>query len=307
MKRFSLALILAAATIAASAQTSSKPSTSTTPGSTASKKTTAASSKTPSAASTTSAAAKAPEPWIKLPDGVPAQKHGLTKTVPIIVHYQDLEIGKGAEGESGKLWHLQYKGYRAEDSAKPDTSWIMFDSWEWHKRPKMDKDGKPELDADKKPIMGEPEPAQFPQGVGGTIPGFDFGLAGMKIGGSRRIFIPWQLGYGTRDLAARKSPAPGMPDFPGIPPKSDLIFDVTLVDVTDMPQRPQMPMPQVRPAPPTHPGAGAPPNGAPSGTAPAQPAPPAPQSKPATPPPPSDPTKPTTPAPSTPPAQPQSK
>lgn len=303
MKRFSLALILAAATIAASAQTSSKPSTSTTPGSTASKKTTATSSKTTSATST---AAKTPEPWVKLPDGVPAMKHLPTRVVPIEVHYQDQEIGTGAEGESGKLWHLEYKGYRPDDS-KPG-SWILFDSWEWHKRPKMGKDGKPEMNPDKTPVLGDPEPAQFPQGVGGTIPGFDFGLAGMRIKGSRRIFIPWQLGYGMRDLQPRKAPVAGEHDFPGIPPKSDLIFDVTLVDVTDMPQRPQMPMmpPHGMPAPGQHPAPTAP-----AGTPPTQPATPAPSAKPATPPPPSDPTKPTTPtpapAPSTAPAQPQSK
>lgn len=295
MKSFSLALILAAATIAASAQTSSKPATATTPSSTASKKATATTSKSTSTASTASATAKAPEPWIKLPTGVPATPHGPVKTVPIAVHYEDIKVGTGPEGESGKLWHLKYTGWRASDGVK-------FDSWADHKRPQMDKDGKPELDADKHPILGDPEPAQFPQGVGGTIPGFDFGLEGMRIGGKRRIFVPWQLGYGTRDLAARKSPVPGMPDFPGIPPKSDLIFDVELVEVTDMPQRPQMPMMPPHGVPP-HPG-----TGAPAGTAPAQPATPAPSAKPATPPPPTDPTKPTTPAPSSPQTQqPQSK
>jgi hypothetical protein len=92
----------------------------------------------------------------------------------------------------------------------------------------MGKDGKPELGPDGKPKMGDPQPLAIPQGVGRVIPGFDYGLVGMKIGGKRRIFIPWQLAYGTRAM-------PDRPDHPGIPAKSDLIFDVELVEVTDIP------------------------------------------------------------------------
>ncbi|MGA3132955.1 MAG: FKBP-type peptidyl-prolyl cis-trans isomerase [Terracidiphilus sp.] len=252
MNRFLLALTVAAATLAASAQTPSKPATST-PAAPKSAPTTTASKTTSSPVSTPAAS---PAPWLKLPPGVPAVAHGLVKTSPIVVHYEDIKIGTGAVGEPGKLWHLKYTGWRAADGVK-------FDSWETHKRPKMGPDGKPEMGPDKTLILGDPEPASFPQGVGGTIPGFDFGLAGMRIGGKRRIFIPWQLGYGTRDLQPRKAPAPGMPDFPGIPAKSDLIFDVELVDVTDMPApapMPTRPMPQV----PPHPGASAPPNAVPT-------------------------------------------
>jgi peptidylprolyl isomerase len=272
MKRFSLALILAAATLAASAQTSSKPSTAATP-----KKTTATTSKSTSAKNTTSEAAKAPEPWIKLPKGVPVVAHGPVKTVPIVVHYEDIKVGAGPVGEPDKMWHLKYTGYRAADG-------VMFDTWENHKRPKMGADGKPELGPDKKPVMGDAEPLAIPQGIGAVIPGFDFGLTGMKIGGKRRMFIPWQLAYGNRVI-------PDRPDHPGIPAKSDLIFDVELVEVTDMPQRPTMPMM------PPHPGA-VPPNGgqhpAPGATTP--PPPPSENpSKPATPPPASTPSTPTQP------------
>ncbi len=277
MKRFSLALILAAATLAASAQTSSKPSTATAP-----KKATSTTSKSTSATST--AAAKTPEPWVKLPPGVPVVKHGLVRTVPIVVHYYDIKVGAGAVGEPDKMWHLKYTGWRAADG-------VMFDTWENHKRPKMGADGKPELGPDKKPVMGDAEPLAIPQGIGAVIPGFDFGLTGMRIGGKRRIFIPWQLAYGSRVI-------PDRPDHPGIPAKSDLIFDVELVEVTDMPQRPMMPMMPPHGVPP-HPGATAPGQHptptAPAGTAPAQPATPAPSAKPATPPPataPSAPTKP---------------
>jgi peptidylprolyl isomerase len=129
---------------------------------------------------------------------------------------------------------------------------------------------------DGKPVMGDPVPIAIPQGMGRVIPGFDYGLEGMKIGGKRRIFIPWQMAYGTRAMADR-------PDHPGIPAKSDLIFDVELVDVTDAPQPPQMSrpggMPGGRPMPPLgpHPGASAPPAAAPSApaTQPASPAAPA--------------------------------
>jgi peptidylprolyl isomerase len=118
---------------------------------------------------------------------------------------------------------------------------------------------------DGKPVLGDPVPIAIPQGMGRVIPGFDYGLEGMKIGGKRRIFIPWQMAYGTRAI-------PDRPDHPGIPAKSDLIFDVELVDQTDMPQPPQMPRPGMpgHPMPggtPPHPGASAPPAAAPSAPA----------------------------------------
>jgi peptidylprolyl isomerase len=137
---------------------------------------------------------------------------------------------------------------------------------------------------DGKPKMKDPEPMPFPQGTGRVIPGFDYGLTGMKIGGKRRIFIPWQMAYGTRSI-------PDRPDHPGIPAKSDLIFDVELVDVTDMPAPPMRPGMPPRPAPVApHPGASSQPNAAPgapaapaaSGSAP-QPAAPPPASAPAQP------------------------
>jgi peptidylprolyl isomerase len=270
MKRFFLILPVAAFAIAAGAQTSQNSSAPATTKSTAT--TSAASpSSTKTATATATPAAPTTPPWIKLPAGIPKVVHGPIKPIPFVVHYEDVKLGTGAVGESGKLWHIKYTGWRAADG-------IEFDSWDKHTRPVMGKDGKPELGPDGKPKMGDPEPASIPQGVGGTIPGFDYGIAGMKIGGKRRIFIPWQLGYGTRSI-------PDRPDHPGIPAKSDLIFDVELVDVTDMPaQRPMMP----RPMPP-HPNGANPPGaagakpatpGQPATGAPAQPA-----AQPATPPP----------------------
>ncbi len=214
-----------------------------------------------SAASTTAAHHQTTTSY-KLPPGV-KRIPGVPKSVMTGWRYQDIVVGKGPEGESAKLWHMKYKGWRAADG-------VVFDSWENNKRPQM-KDGKPVMGPDNKPVMGEPEPLAFPQGQGRLIPGFDWAVAGMHVGGKRRIFIPWQLAYGTRVI-------PDRPDHPGIPAKSDLIFDVELVDITDMPAMPQRPMMSPRPMPrpgapgatgaPARPGA-PPPSGQPATTTPA--------------------------------------
>ena len=206
--------------------------------------------------------------------------------MPFALRYEDIKVGTGAVGESGKLWHLKYTGWRAADGVK-------FDSWDDHRQPEMGPDGKPKMGPDGKPVMGEAEPIAIPQGVGRVIPGFDYGLDGMKIGGKRRIFIPWQMAYGTRAIPDRPE-RPGSPASPGIPAKSDLIFDVELVDVTEMPQ-PQRPMMPNRPMPmPQHPGAQ--PNAAPT----PKPEPPASQTAPPT----SAPAQPAAPAQTTPPPPP---
>ena len=64
------------------------------------------------------------------------------------------------------------------------------------------------------------QPIDFVLGGGQVIKGWDQGVAGMKVGGKRTLIIPWQMAYGKRG-------APGG----GIPPETDLIFDVELVDV----------------------------------------------------------------------------
>jgi peptidylprolyl isomerase len=211
----------------------------------------------------------------------------------VSLRYEDIKVGTGAEGESGKLWRLKYTGWRAADG-------VQFDSWDAHKQPVMGPDGKPQLGPDGKPKMGDPQPIAFPQGVGRTIPGFDYGLTGMRIGGKRRLFIPWQMAYGTRNI-------PDRPDQPGIPAKSDLIFDVELVEVTDMPQPQRATMPVQHPGVPPQPGASPQPNAAPAtppASAPAQPSTPAQSTAPAQP---AAPAPSSTPAPATAPAQPQPK
>jgi peptidylprolyl isomerase len=190
MKRTALILILAASTTAAIAQTPSKP-----------------------ADVAHKAAAET------LSSGIPPVK-GAEKTL-FTLRYQEIKIGAGAEAEPYKLYTVQYTGWLAADGHKFDSS------YDHPRHPVLDKDGKPVMGADGKPEQGPAEPIRFPQGFGRVIPGFDQGFKGMRVGGERRLFIPWELAYG-----AMGRPGPDA-DHPGIPPKADLIFDVELVGVTD--------------------------------------------------------------------------
>ena len=63
------------------------------------------------------------------------------------------------------------------------------------------------------------QPFEFTLGAGQVIQGWDVGVAGMKVGGQRKLIIPPHLGYGDRG-------AGGV-----IPPGAILLFDVELLDV----------------------------------------------------------------------------
>lgn len=80
-------------------------------------------------------------------------------------------------------------------------------------------------------------PIAFAQGARQVISGWDAGFEGMRVGGQRRLFIPYQLAYGEL----------GRP--PVIPAKAELIFDVELMAVADTLPRTE-PAPRGQPSPP---------------------------------------------------------
>ncbi len=208
MRRVALILFMVAS--AAGAQTVAKPATHR-----------AATAKTAATASKTAAAPTD----VKLPAGVPVVN--APAKVAFSLRYQDIEIGSGADAEPGKLYRVHYTGWlgtngRADDGRKFDSS------YDHPGPPVTDKDGKMERDADGNVKLSGPQPIAFVQGQGRAIPGFDQGFSGMKIGGKRRLFVPWQLAYG-----ASGRPGPDA-EHPGIPARSDLIFDVELLDVTEL-------------------------------------------------------------------------
>jgi len=102
--------------------------------------------------------------------------------------YTDVKVGTGASPVKGKQVKVHYTG-TLENGKKFDSSY------------------------DRR------EPIVFVFGVGQVIPGWDEGLAGMKVGGKRKLIIPSKLGYGVA----------GSP--PDIPPNATLLFDVELIDV----------------------------------------------------------------------------
>jgi peptidylprolyl isomerase len=252
MKHSALILLLAASTVAASAQTAPKPTA-------------------PAAKPATTAAKPAAPAAAKLPPGIPAVN--AVKKTAFSLQYQEIKVGDGPVAEPNKMYSVHYTGWlgangRADDGRKFDSS------YDHPGPPSKDKDNKPIMGDDGKPKFDPPQPLTFPQGFRQVIPGFDMGFEGMKIHGKRRIFIPWQLAYG-----ANGRPGPDAA-HPGIPPKSDLIFDIELVDVTDLPMpanHPPMggmrPMPGGRPMPgapgtPPQPGASPAPGVAPKPPAP---------------------------------------
>jgi peptidylprolyl isomerase len=104
------------------------------------------------------------------------------------LRYIDIKAGDGAPAAWGKEFTVHYTGWLRDGT--------QFDS------------------------SAGRDPLKFVQGRRQVIAGFDVGFEGMKVGGRRRIFIPYQLAYGEQ----QRGP---------IPPRSDLTFDVELVAVKD--------------------------------------------------------------------------
>ena len=189
------------------------------------------------------------------------------------LRYQDVTVGTGPLAEPNKVYKVAYTGWLASDGRKFDASADHPPS------PILDKNLQVVKDEDGKPKTEAGQPIVFPQGFGRVIPGWDQGFEGMHVGGKRRIFIPWQLAYG-----AKGKPS-GDPKNPGIPAKADLIFDVELVDMLEMPAPPQHPaghpgaLPAGHPPVSSAPAPAAPATAAPAAAAPAAPAAKVPEAK----------------------------
>ena len=107
----------------------------------------------------------------------------------------DNKVGNGAEATSGKQVTVHYTGW-LYDAKAGDHHGKKFDS-----------------------SRDRNDPFAFKLGAGQVIRGWDQGVAGMKIGGTRTLVIPSDLGYGARG-------AGGV-----IPPNAELIFEVELLGV----------------------------------------------------------------------------
>jgi peptidylprolyl isomerase len=140
---------------------------------------TPAATETPAATATPTATAEAKKPKVKVPKGKPPKK--------LVV--KDLKVGTGPEAQPGQTVTVQYVGVNFKGGKQFDASWDRG------------------------------EPFSFALGGGQVIPGWDQGIAGMKVGGRRLLIIPPDLGYGPD----------GQP--PVIKPNETLVFVVDLLGV----------------------------------------------------------------------------
>jgi FKBP-type peptidyl-prolyl cis-trans isomerase FkpA len=104
----------------------------------------------------------------------------------------DLVVGTGATATPGSLVTVAYTGW-LHDSSRPDAKGTMFE-------------------------MNPSFP--FRLGTGAVIRGWDQGVAGMRVGGQRRLVLPPELAYGAGGAGG------GV-----IPPNATLVFDITLNSV----------------------------------------------------------------------------
>ena len=113
-------------------------------------------------------------------------------TTPSGLQFEDTVVGSGDEATAGKHVTVHYTGWLYENG-QPGRK---FDS-----------------------SKDRNDPFVFPLGAGHVIRGWDEGVQGMKVGGTRRLVIPADLGYGARG-------AGGV-----IPPNATLLFEVELLSI----------------------------------------------------------------------------
>ena len=102
----------------------------------------------------------------------------------------DLVVGAGTSAMVNNFLTVSYAGW-LHDASRPDGKGTQFDSG---------------------------ASFQFRLGTGAVIRGWDIGVAGMRVGGQRRLVIPPDLAYGSRGQGP-------------IPPNATLVFDITLLNV----------------------------------------------------------------------------
>jgi FKBP-type peptidyl-prolyl cis-trans isomerase FkpA len=124
------------------------------------------------------------------PEGAPMADSGISQ-----LQKNDVKVGDGAEARAGRVVRVHYTGW-LYDATRDDKRGQKFDS---------SKDGN--------------RPFDFTLGAKEVIPGWDEGVAGMKVGGVRVLTIPPSMGYGAR----------GAGDV--IPPNATLVFEVELLEV----------------------------------------------------------------------------
>ncbi|MFO1196367.1 MAG: FKBP-type peptidyl-prolyl cis-trans isomerase [Burkholderiaceae bacterium] len=113
------------------------------------------------------------------------------ETLPSGLQIEDVVVGGGTQAKAGTRVSVHYTGWLWQDGA----AGRKFDS-----------------------SKDRGDPFDFPLGAGHVIRGWDEGVAGMKVGGTRRLIIPPQLGYGARG-------AGGV-----IPGNATLLFEVELLE-----------------------------------------------------------------------------
>jgi peptidylprolyl isomerase len=121
----------------------------------------------------------ATKPKVDIPAGAP----------PVELVREDLVTGAGTEATAGKTVEVHYVGVAWSTKKQFDASWDRGETFD------------------------------FPLGAGRVIRGWDEGVAGMRVGGRRRLTIPPSMGYGARGAGG------------DIGPNETLVFIVDLLAV----------------------------------------------------------------------------